>query len=271
MSIKEQLLRKIEIDRLARRVRNTIGYPGSERKVDKDAMQKLLDMSPYQHRKERDLDLYIRENGEGEKKKILVLDNDLKIYHSSVEDVLIRKSPVVKEMISFRNVKKILSDTDVVISRKEETLKTVHREDIEMLDLSYGKSDLDAIRTDGIISLDGGDSESVKEALLLFAELLGLVGPPKDFRIPGYEIWGGLMTATDGDKVYGPIVLYNPDANVLRMVDEPIRRSEKKKIEWLHQVASGQADAAFKGDAVFNHLMEKAVNAKYNPLYSVEA
>jgi len=269
MSFKESLLIKIEIDRLAQRVKNTIGYPGSERKVDKDAMRKLLEMGPYRHRKERDLDLYIRENGEGEKKKILVLDNDLKVYHSSVEDVVIRKSPVVKEMISFRNVKKILSDTDVVISRKEDTLKAVHKEDIEMLDLSFDKSDLDAIRTDGIVSLDGGDSDGVKEALSLFAELLGLVAPPKDFRIPGHEIWGGLMTATDGDKIFGPIVLYDPDANALRMVDEPIRRSEKKKIEWLHQVAAGQAEASFKGDAVLNHLMEKAVNSRYNPLYSV--
>jgi hypothetical protein len=270
MSIKEHLLKKIEIDRLARRVRNTIGHSGSEQKVDKEAMRKLLEMGPYFYQRERDLDLYIRQNGNGEKKKILVLDNDLKVYHSSVEDVAVRKSPVVREMISFRNVKKILSDTDVVISRKEDTLKTVHREAIEMLDFSCDKSDLDAIRTDGIVSLDGGDSEGVKEALLLFAELLGLVGPPKDFRIPGYEIWGGVMTATDGDKIFGPIVLYNSDANVLRMVEEPIRRSEKKKIEWLHQVAAGQADASFNSDAVLNHLMEKAKNAEYNPFYSVE-
>ncbi len=271
MSFKENLLKKIEIDRLARRVKNTIGYPGSERKVDKEAMEKLLEMGPYNHRKERDLDLYIRENGEGKKKKILVLDNDLKVYHSSVEDVVIRKSPVVKEMISFRNIKKILSDTDVVISRKEDTLRTVHREDIEMLDLSHDPSDIDAIRTDGIVSLHSGDSNGVKQALLLFAELLGLAAPPTDFRIPGHEIWGGLMTAADGDKIYGPIILYNPDANVLRMVDEPIRRSEKQKIEWLHQVAAGQADATFKGEEVIKHLMEKAVHAKYNPLYSVES
>lgn len=271
MSFKENLLKKIEIDRLARRVKNTIGYPGSERKVDKEAMKKLLEKGPYGHRKERDLDLYIRKNGEEKKQKILVLDNDLKIYQSSIEDVVIRKSPVVKEMLSFRNVKKILTDTDVVVSRKEDTLRTVHREDIEMLDLSYDQSDIDAIRTDGIVSLDSRDSSGVKQALLLFAELLGLASPPKDFRIPGYEMWGGLITAADGDTIYGPIVLYNPDANVLRMVEEPIRRSEKEKIEWLHQVAAGQADATFKGEEVFKHLMEKAVHVKYNPLHSVES
>lgn len=270
MSFKENLLKKIHIDALARRVKNTIGHPGSEKKIDKEAMRKLLEMGPYRHQRERDLDLFIRTNGGGEKKKILVLDNDLKLYHSTIEDVVIRKSPIVKEMLSFRNVKRILTDTDVVVSRKEETLGAVHREHIEMLDLSHDKSDLDAIETDGVVSYESGDSRGVREALVLFAELLGLVSPSKAFRIPGYEVWGGPLASGDGTPMYGPVVLFNPDAGVLRMIDEPMRGSDKEKMEWLHKVASGNAEAPLEGGGVFKRLREKTDSTRYNPLYSVE-
>ena len=126
MSFKENILKQIRINKTAKQVILSIGPPDSGRKVDKDAMRRLLEMSPYTYRKERDLDLYL-EDAESEKKKILVLDNDLAIYDTFVEDVVLRKSPTVKEMISIRNAIKILNDSDVVISKKEESVKTIQK------------------------------------------------------------------------------------------------------------------------------------------------
>jgi len=107
MSFKENLLKKIRIDKLADQIISTIGPIDSEKKVDKQAMRTLIEMAPYEMRKERDLELYIKKNGPEEKKRILVLDNDLSIYHTNMEDVALRKSPTVKEMVSIKNIIKI--------------------------------------------------------------------------------------------------------------------------------------------------------------------
>ena len=78
----------------------------------------LLEMSPYRYQKERDLDLFI-EKIDGQPDNILVLDNELPIYRTTVEDVVIRKSPYTKEMLRIGNIIKILRDSDVKISRRE--------------------------------------------------------------------------------------------------------------------------------------------------------
>ena len=78
MSFKENLLAKIKIKRLAAKVIESIGPAESGRKADKDAMRSLLEMSPYQYQKARDLDLYVEEIDQ-DLKKIFVLDNELPI------------------------------------------------------------------------------------------------------------------------------------------------------------------------------------------------
>ena len=144
MSFKDDLLKKVQISQLSRKVLASLGPPESGSKIDKDAMRGLLEMSPYQYRRERDLDLYI-EKIEGESSKILVLDNELPIYRTTVEDVVIRKSPYTKEMLSIGNIIKILKDSDVKISRKEASLQIVQKECIDGLDLTYNASDIEMI------------------------------------------------------------------------------------------------------------------------------
>ena len=61
MSFKENLLKKIKIDRISKVVFASIGTPDSGKKIDKEKMRELLEMSPYKFRHERDLDLYIKE------------------------------------------------------------------------------------------------------------------------------------------------------------------------------------------------------------------
>ena len=126
MSFKENLLKKIEINKLSRKVLQTLGPADSGLKIDKEAMRNLLETGPYQYRKERDLDLYIEQPDDGES-IILVLDNELPIYKTTIEDVLIRKSPYTKEMLNIRNIIKILKDSDVKISRKEASVEIVQK------------------------------------------------------------------------------------------------------------------------------------------------
>ena len=191
MSFKENLLKKIEIDRLAAKVITSLGPVDSGRKVDKEAKRTLLEIAGYTHRKERDLDLYL-EDDTAEKGYILVLDNDLTIYDTSIEDVIIRKSPYVKDMISIRNIVKILNDKDVVISKKEESLKHVQQACIETLDLSYNASDISDLAIDGVASIESNYADGVIEVIDMFAELLGYKPPPKVVSLRHQHVIGAL-------------------------------------------------------------------------------
>jgi hypothetical protein len=153
MAFRENLLKKIQIDQLASRVLATIGALGSEVKLDREAMRQLLALSPYAPQRVRDLDLYVEDTGTPVK-QILVLDNELPIYRTTVADVAMRKSPTVGEMAKIWNIVKILKDSDVKISRKSDSLKAVQDESIARLDLSFGAEDINDIRRDGIASIE---------------------------------------------------------------------------------------------------------------------
>jgi hypothetical protein len=258
MSFKENLIKKIKIDRLSEQVIATIGPPDSGRKVDKNLMRSLLEMSTYSYRKERDLDLYIKDVG-AEKTKILVLDNDLAIYDTDVEDVGLRKSPTVKEMISIRNVIKILNDSDVVISKKEDSVKTIQQECIDRLDLSFDASDIDEIVKDGAISLEREYSDGVIESLELFSEVLGYRPAPKAFKISHHKVWGISSRKDSGEIIFGPMVIYSIIHNTLYSIDQQIGSFDREKIEFIHRVATGKEDAAVQGIAVFQYLKEMAL------------
>ncbi len=260
MSFKENLLKKIEIDKMAKTVLSSIGPIGSGRKVDKETMRRLLEMSPYKFRRERDLDLYIQQVDE-EIGKILVLDNDLAIYNTTPEDVVLRKSPIIKEMLSIRNIIKILSDSDVVVSKKEESVETIRKECIEPLDLSFEESDIEEIEKDGSASLERGYTEGVIESLSLFTELLGYSPAPKVFKISNHKIIGALTKKESGEIMFGPIVIYNMIHNYIKLIDDKIGSFDKEKIEYMHEVASGKEKASGEGAYVFEYL-KKAVLKK---------
>jgi hypothetical protein len=259
MSFKENLLKKIRIKRLAREVLASIGPAESGQKVDKDAMRSLLEMSPYRYEQARDLDLYI-DKRDGESSRILVLDNELPIYITTVEDVLIRKSPYIKEMAKIRNIIKILKDSDVKVSRKQESVKTVEKECIDRLDLSFNTADIKEIVKEGISSLENGYAEGVKESLALFAELLEYQQPPTAFRVRHSEIFGVLIEKSAGEIIYGPSVIFSLVDSSLRLLYDQISSFDKPKVDFFQQVAQGKERASVEGSAVFEYLEKEVLN-----------
>jgi hypothetical protein len=261
MGFKENLLKKIEIDQLAKRVAVSLGPSGGEAKLDKEAMRGLLALSSFTHRRERDLDLYVEESA-APVKNILVLDNELPIYHTTVEDVVLRKSPYVGEMASIRNIIKILKDSDVKTSRKEESLKAVQAACLGRLDLAFTEADIDDIRRDGIASLESGYAEGVNESLLLMAELLGYRPPPAAFRIPHGTVLGAAYRKESGEDVFGPAVVFNRVHNDLRLTEEQFGSLEKDKLERFHLIAAGKEVATAVGPAVFEHLKRAVMRSR---------
>jgi hypothetical protein len=258
MSFKKNLLQKINIDKMAKQVIASIGPPESGRKVDKKTMRSLLEMASYTYRRKRDLDLFI-EDVDAEKTRILVLDNDLAIYNTTVYDVAMRKTPTVKEMMNPFNVIKILKDTDVVISKKEESVKTIQKECIDRLDLSYDESDLDEIAKDGTASLEREYADGVIESIDLFAEILGYSAPPKPFRIAHHKIVGALTQKQTGEIQFGPMVLYSIIHNALKLIETQTGSFDKERLEFIQKVASGKEPASSEGPLVFEYLKKTAL------------
>jgi hypothetical protein len=258
MSYKENLLKKIEIDRLVSRVTYTMGSPDSGRRIDKEAMRRLLDMAGYSHRRERDLDLYL-EPGGASKGLILVVDNDLTIYDTTVADVVLRKSPLIKEMVSIRNIIKILNDKDVVVSRKEASVNRVRQACLGLLDLSHTAADIADIALQGAASLESRYADGVVEVLAMFAEMLGYQPPPKVFQVRHHDIIGALTETADGDIRFGPAVIYSMAHNEIKLIERPLSSRAKEDGDYFQGIVKGEVKAAAEGTDVFEFLKQSAL------------
>jgi len=264
MGFKENLLKKIEIDgitaEVSRSMRFTKGSDGPPR-INLQAMKQLLDMAPYTYSKERDLDLYIQDQDQG-KPDILVLDNELKVYHTDVADVALRKSPTVKEMVSIRNAIKILNDKDVVVSAKADTLQRVHDQLIDGLDLAFTPADIEAIADDGVQSLKNSYAEGVVESLTLLGELLGWQPAPKPFQFAHYYVSGAVERKSSMETVMGPMVLYGRMHNTLQLLRSPVSTQDRTAMERVEQITTNEARPDCEGADVFNAIKEMVLKQK---------
>ena len=258
MTFKENLLKKIEVDKLSKKVMASMGPPDSGRRINRELMRELLEMGTRSQKKERDLELYILET-EAEDSNILVLDNELPIYNTTVEDVVLRRSPVIKEMLNIRNAIKILNDSDVRVSKKDESVRAIQKECIDLLDLSFDESDIEVIENDGAASLESGYAEGVSESLSLFAELLNYSPPPKAFGIANHQIIGELKEGKVGEWLFGPLVMHSLIDNSAKLINERISSFDKKKTAFIRQVSSGKEKASQEGKDVFGFLRKEVM------------
>ena len=259
MGFRENLLKKIQIEELADGILHSIDPQDSTKRLDREAMRRLLEMGAYAYRKERDLDLYMLSETE-----ILALDNELKIYRTTAEDIGLRKSPTVKEMVSFRNAIKILNDKDVVVSRKADTVSRIRSELIAALDLSFTAADIESLAADGDQALKNGYAEGVIEILALFAELLHFQNAPKTFQVSHHHTWGVLERPRDGEWRFGPLVMFDLMHNSLKMIENPVSTLDKEAMEKFRRAAKRADDADLAGEKVWQAL-QKAVLVKGSP------
>ena len=103
MSFKEDLRAKIKLDRSFQSLVSTAREAPGRLWLNKELTQEVLAMTDFKHKKVRGLHLYVRPL-EGEIMEVAVLDNELPIYHTTVADVTLRKSPYWQQMFSIRNV-----------------------------------------------------------------------------------------------------------------------------------------------------------------------
>ncbi len=262
MTFKENILKKIKVDQLTKDVLKSVAPAGSGQKTDKSKMRLLLESGPFQFIHQRDLDLYIFEP-ETDTSQILVLDNELAIYKTDIQDVLLRKSPTIKEMISIRNAIKILSDGDVVVSLKAESVKTVHQLCLDRLNLTYQLADIEMLAHDGVLALEQENAHKFEETLTLFNALLGFSPLPKRFRITSCLVSGGVDRSEHKIVRYTPIIIYNKHANELKLVVTPLSNRDKSCVDLLHKVVQGETDAFKEGAAAVEYLKDTAIKREH--------
>jgi hypothetical protein len=264
MGFKQELLKKIQMDRMTEKIIATIGPSGSEQKVDKGLFRVLLETAGYRHQKERDIDLFLPPEGSGNT-NILVLDNDLPFYKTTIADIAMRKSPTVKEMVNIRNAIKILNDSDVVVSKKADSVRTVYKEILSRLNLSYTEQDIEAIASDGAASLENGYADGVQECLDMFAELLGYQPAPKAFRADHHRIIGAVSQKDSGETVFGPMICYNLMLHRIFGIESAIGSLDRIRLESYQEVLSGAEKPSLEGAAVFQFLRTEVIRKGYSP------
>jgi hypothetical protein len=249
MGFKENLLQKIAIDKLAAQVAASVEPQADAAKFDKSGARRLIEMGGFSHveLKDRDLELYIL-NDDGDKKKIIVLDNGLAIYNTTIDDVAMRKSPTVKEMVNLRNARKILSDSDVRVSKRADSVRTLKKMLVDRLDMTYTENDIDGIAYDGAAALESNDMDGVMESLALFSAVLHFPNPPKVFRSVHHEVRGEVGQGASGALRLGPGFIYDRMHNTLKYIESA------DDLEHYLQILHGDAAPDAEGVEVFKRL-----------------
>ena len=260
MHFKENLKRKIRIDRLTRRVLNSMGPVDSDRRIDKPAMRKLLEMADYQSRTERDMEIYSPDFNTSPA-EILVLDNELPIYRTTFEDVLLRKNPTTREMISIRNIIKILNDKDIVVEKRHDAALRIRQELVSELDLSYTAADIESIEADGVNALSSGEPDGVTQALELFSELTGLRMPPLSLDMPGIFILGDYREGDTEAPFFGsPMIVCNRHENTLQLFESGIRGAGIREKDAYREFFDGTVKPELEGQSVFDWLKKRVAD-----------
>lgn len=257
MSFKENLKTKIKLDELLRKINFTIRETPGQRRLDKKLTQELIDMTDLEYRKARDLHLYVRPL-EGEIMEVLVLDNELPIYRTTVADVALRKSPEWKEIFSIKNIKKVMNDQDVIVTKGKESLKRIHASAVALLDLTYTRDDLALLVEDARHGLEQKSSEQIEESFDLFFELVDF--QPVSLGVLEHDLQIFARPKTNGGKattLEHPI-FFDEESFSLGLKKGTFSPQKDLDLAWAMQYAQGEKAADLQGVEVFEFLAELA-------------
>jgi hypothetical protein len=258
MSFKENLRAKIKLDRVFQSLVSTMREPPGRRWLDKGLTKELLAMTDFEHKKVRGLHLYVR-TLEGEIMEVAVLDNELPIYHTTVDDVTLRKSPYWQQMFSIRNVKKIMNDHDVIASKGKESLKRLHDNALALLDLTYTRDDLALLLEEARRGLEQKSIARIQESLDFFLELLGFQPVSLGVLEQGFQSFarpkvnGGVVPA------FEHLILFDEENLSLGLKKGTFSPQSDSDLGWVMQCARGEERSDLQGIDVFEFLAELAV------------
>ena len=191
--------------------------------------------------------------------EVAVLDNELPIYHTTVDDVTLRKSPYWQQMFSIRNIRTIMNDHDVIVSKGKESLKRLHVNALALLDLTYTRDDLTLLLEDARRGLEQESIEQIYESLDIFIELLDFQPLSLEVLEPGFqsfarpELNGGVVPS------FEHLVLFDEENLSLGLKKGTFRPQSDSDLGWVMEYARGEETADLQGIDVFEFLAELAM------------
>jgi len=231
--------------------------------VDDVLIRELLDMTDLKHKKFRDLHFYIRPL-KGEIMEVLVFDNELAIYHTTLADVALRKSPCWQEMFSIRNIKKIMNHDDVLVSKGKESLKRIHANALALLDLSYTRDDLLLLLEDARSGLERKSVEQIEESLDLFVDILDFEPLFLDVLERDLQIFAWPKLNNGTRSTFEHLILFDKEPLSLGLKKGDFSPQNDLDLAWVMQYARGEKTADLKGIDVFKFLAELALDKVQN-------
>lgn len=257
----QRLRKKMRMDRLARQVYALPAEADGPRKIDKEAMRLLLAETDRKMERARDLELYTSLLPTG-RKDIMVMDGDLPVYrNTTVDEVLVHKSPTVKEMV-HNFVKILYNDKALVSTKRQDTVNAVHREILDQLDLSFTQKDIEEMGAETRACLETADAPALVKNLALFGALLGYNKTPSDvFDSPGVESMGRFTQSRAKTAIIGPCVFYVTDKNRLGFIEKQVDLGDKDKRAALLTVVAGSGKADAEGAHAVDALVREVVRA----------
>jgi hypothetical protein len=253
MSLKENLKAKIKIERIFQSLVSTIKEPPGKWWLDKVLTRELLDMTDFEHESVRDLNLYIRPL-EDRIMEVAVLDNELSIYHTTVADTALHKSPHWKEMFSIRNIKRIMNDQDVIASRGKESLKRIRDVALAMLDLSCTGDDLALLLKDARRGLEQNSVARIQESLDLFFELLDFQPLSLDVLEPGFRSFARPKRSSGVVPAFEHLILFDEENLALSLKKGTFSPQNDSDLARALQYARGEEPCDLRGMDVFEFL-----------------
>jgi len=269
MPLKENLKAKMKIDKLVKKLVSTMKVPPGRWWLDKVLAQELLRMTDFEHERVRDLELYVRPSA-GENVEVLVLDNALPIYRTTVNDVVLRKSPCWHEMVSIRNIRKIMNDKDVIISKGKASLETLHAGALALLDLTYNGDDMALLLEDARRGLDRKSIEQIQECLGFFFELLNfqpLFFGPTDHDLQTFA----MVKPNSGDvPTFEHLILFDERTLLLGMKKGAFSPQRDLDLDWFGEYIRGEKAADLQDMDVFEFLAALALKTAHHNTADVQ-
>ena len=258
MSYKLNLKTKIKLDNLLKKLLSTIRDKPGRSRLDKGLVRELLGRAGYKNIHVRDLDLYVRPL-EGENMEIVVMGNELAIYRTTLDDIALRKSPYWQEVFSISNIRKIMNDKDVLISKGRKSLDLLHSNALELLDLGYTGDDLMLLQEDGRNGLERKSITRIRESLDLFVALLDFQPVSFGGLTHNLHIYAGIKSNGDNAHTLEPVILFDEKSLYLGMKKGPFILRMDSDLAWLikHDMKKEQVD--LEGIDVFKFLAELAL------------
>lgn len=199
MNSLENIKKKITVDFLVKKIEISLNTENGYSGIDKQSVKLLLGKCGYQSISKRGLELFEKNMPEHH---VIVNDALLGRYETSVSDVVLRKSPTIKEMISFKNARKILGDSDVLRSVKKDTLEYLRSSYINSLDFSDLSKD--KLVSELRILFDADDIEGFFKLVLVLFELSSLNYLP--FLSKKYNLYIlGKKNEKENDSFFYPV------------------------------------------------------------------